>query len=254
MLQLDFAAVPSPHNYVLMLPQNDTERLLGEILVAAGGQVWRDCSAENIATRPDCADVTVTTPEGRQTIAARFVVGADGMHSLVRQAAGIGFAGAANAESFILADVSMHWGLPSDDVMLFFSPDGVMVVAPLPDGRFRIVATLTDAPHEADAGLIQSILRQRGPSRGQAEVTDIGWSSRFRVQHRLADAYRKGPLLLIGDAAHVHSPAGGQGMNTGLVDAVVLGQLLVAVLAGGRAEATLDVYERLRRPAAAEVL
>ncbi|MET3898940.1 2-polyprenyl-6-methoxyphenol hydroxylase-like FAD-dependent oxidoreductase [Devosia sp. UYZn731] len=254
MLQMDFTAAPSPHNYLLMLPQNDTERLLAEALVAAGGQVWRNCAADAVTMQPGGASVAVTAPDGRRDVAARFVVGADGMHSVVRQAAGIGYAGAANAESFILADVDMHWGLPTDDVMIFFSPDGVMVVAPLPDGRFRIVATLADAPEHPDAALAQSILRQRGPRQGQAEVTDLAWSSRFRVQHRLADAYRKGPLLLVGDAAHVHSPAGGQGMNTGLVDAVVLGQLLARVVAEGRPDTSLDAYERLRRPAAAEVL
>lgn len=254
MLRLDFAAVPSTHNYVLMLPQNDTERLLEQLLLAAGGTVRRGCTARAIAVEADIARVQVATPEGVDTIEARFVVGADGLHSVVREAASIGFSGNASPESFILADITMHWGLPSDDVMLFFSPDGVMVVAPLPDGRFRVVATLSDAPAEPDAALVQSILRQRGPTRGPAEVTAIGWSSRFRVQHRLADAYRRGPLFLMGDAAHVHSPAGGQGMNTGLVDAVVLGQLLVRVLVDGQHPASLDAYEQLRRPAAAKVL
>ncbi|WP_375451863.1 FAD-dependent oxidoreductase [uncultured Devosia sp.] len=254
MLQLDFGTAPSPHNYLLMLPQNETERLLGERLIAASGKIWRDCTALAITVQPGGARVTVMTPAGELDIAARFVVGADGMHSIVREAADIGYAGAAHAESFVLADVTMRWGLPADDVMLFFSPQGVMVVAPLPDGRFRIVATVTEAPEHSDAALIQSILRQRGPTQGQAEVTDIGWSSRFRVQHRLADAYRKGPLFLVGDAAHVHSPAGGQGMNTGLVDAVVLGELLAQVVAGGRPDAVLEAYERLRRPAAAQVL
>jgi 2-polyprenyl-6-methoxyphenol hydroxylase-like FAD-dependent oxidoreductase len=101
---------------------------------------------------------------------------------------------------------------------------------------------------------IQALLDSRGPTRNQARVLGLTWSSRFRVHHRLVRAYRKDRLFLMGDAAHVHSPAGGQGMNTGIVDAVVLGQLLGDVVNGVRAEAEFDLYEKLRRPAAQEVL
>jgi 2-polyprenyl-6-methoxyphenol hydroxylase-like FAD-dependent oxidoreductase len=177
------------------------------------------------------------------------------MHSIVRQSAAIGFAGAAYEQSFVLADVEMTWGPGREEVMLFFSPAGLLVVAPLPaPNTFRIVATLDVAPEQPNASDVQALLDARGPSTGGAHVARVLWGSRFRVHHRVADRYRRGRFFLVGDAAHVHSPAGGQGMNTGLVDACVLGRLLVEVISGRQDDVHLDLYERLRRPAAQEVL
>jgi 2-polyprenyl-6-methoxyphenol hydroxylase-like FAD-dependent oxidoreductase len=193
------------------------------------------------------------TASGERHIRARYVVGADGMRSVVREAAGIGFQGEAYGESFVLADVEMDWPLGADEVSLFFSPAGLVVIAPLPGGSYRVVATLDDAPETPSIADIQKLLDARGPSAG-ARVTGIGWASRFRVHHRLADTYRDGPFLLMGDAAHVHSPAGGQGMNTGLVDAIVLGDALTRVLRDGAPDTVLDDYARTRRPAAQSVL
>ena len=102
----------------------------------------------------------------------------------------------------------------------------VEVVAPLPDGTFRIVATLENAPETPGVADVQALLDARGPEARRCRVTDVLWSSRFRVHHRLARSYRNGRLLVMGDAAHVHSPAGGQGMNTGIIDAIVLEQEL----------------------------
>jgi 2-polyprenyl-6-methoxyphenol hydroxylase-like FAD-dependent oxidoreductase len=111
-----------------------------------------------------------------------------------------------------------------------------VVVAPLPDGSFRIVATFDNAPEDLSVSAIQSLLDARGPAAAKATVRELIWSSRFRVHHRLAKSYRDGRLLLMGDAAHLHSPAGGQGMNTGLIDAVVLGQAARGWLADREAE------------------
>jgi 2-polyprenyl-6-methoxyphenol hydroxylase-like FAD-dependent oxidoreductase len=191
---------------------------------------------------------------GKQEIRARYVVGADGMHSIVRRSASIGFNGDSYEDSFVLADVEMDWSHGREDVKLFFSPKGLVVVAPLPAGTFRIVATLADAPERPDVTDIQALLDERGPRSGRTVVKKVTWSSRFRLHHRVADAYRAGRLFIVGDAAHVHSPAGGQGMNTGLVDAVTLGRVLVEVLSRARDESFLDMYEQRRRPAAIEVL
>jgi 2-polyprenyl-6-methoxyphenol hydroxylase-like FAD-dependent oxidoreductase len=97
-------------------------------------------------------------------------------------------------------------------------------------------------------------MNTRGPKGQTIRVGEVFWSSRFRLHHRVASAYRKGNLFLMGDAAHVHSPAGGQGMNTGLVDAVILGRLLIGVIKEGRPPSDLDQYQALRRPAAEKVL
>ncbi|TIU19402.1 MAG: FAD-dependent monooxygenase, partial [Mesorhizobium sp.] len=146
------------------------------------------------------------------------------------------------------------WPVGPTEVSLFFAPAGLVVVAPLPDGSYRVVATMDDAPEKPEIADIQALLDSRGPTKERAQVLDLSWSSRFRVHHRLVRSYRKDRLFLMGDAAHVHSPAGGQGMNTGIIDAVVLGQLLGDVVNGVRPEAELDLYETLRRPAAEEVL
>ena len=175
------------------------------------------------------------------------------MHSAVRAQAGIEFAGASYASSFVLADVTMDWGLPEDEVQLFFSPAGLVVVAPLPGGRHRVVATLDEAPEHPGVTDVAALLDARGPAVGTT-VHSVVWSSRFRVHHRLAETFRRDSVLLAGDAAHTHSPAGGQGMNTGIQDAVDLGDRLAAVLAEGADPALLDGYETTRRPVAAQVV
>ena len=154
----------------------------------------------------------------------------------------------------MLADVRMQWSLGTSEVSLFFSPAGVVVVAPLPDGTFRIVATLDNAPEQPGIADIQALLDARGPTTGQNRIEEVVWSSRFRVHHRVAKSYSAGRFILMGDAAHVHSPAGGQGMNTGIVDAVVLGRLLADVVKGKRPEQDLASYGEMRRPAATKVL
>ena len=243
LLTVRFGELPTRYPYTLMVPQSTTERILLDRLHALGGSVRRP--SEVTGVRQDADGVTVRTADGEE-IRARYLVGADGMHSAVRGFTGIGFTGEAYEQSFVLADVRMDWGLPRDQVQLFFSPAGLVVVAPLPGGRHRIVATMADAPEQPALDDIQALLDARGPSSVPAKVTEAVWSSRFRVHHRLAEHYRDGRIFLAGDAAHVHSPAGGQGMNTGIQDAVEL----AARLAAG----TEDGYEDARRPVAEQVV
>lgn len=254
LLGLRFDALPSPYAGLLMLPQDRTETILREELAKARVEIDWGWAAERIVQTNEGAEADLVSDQQRIRVRARYVVGADGMNSVVRAAAGIGFSGAIYDASFVLADVDMTWEHGREEVMLFFSPEGLVVVAPLPGGRFRIVATLDEAPEQPGVDDIQALLDARGPTRGSAVVSAVHWSSRFRVHHRLAEHYRKGPFLLVGDAAHVHSPAGGQGMNTGIVDACVLGKLLVDVLIHQAGDAHLDQYETLRRPAAQQVL
>jgi 2-polyprenyl-6-methoxyphenol hydroxylase-like FAD-dependent oxidoreductase len=237
-----------------MLPQDVTEHVLIDRLNALGGAVHRGISATAVVQDGDGATVTLVSKAGESVVKARYVVGGDGMHSVVRKAAGIEFEGDAYAESFVLADVDMDWSLGSTEVSLFFSPSGLLVVAPLPNGSFRIVAIFDNAPEKPTMADIQALIDSRGPSAGRNLVKNVVWSSRFRIHHRVAKSYRRGPMLVMGDAAHVHSLAGGQGMNTGLVDAVFLGRLLADVVQGKRPESALDNYESLRRPAATQVL
>ena len=254
LLRLDFSHLPSAFRHMLMVPQSTTEAVLEARLAELGGSVMRGVSATGVTLNEGGATVSLRTATEEGSLRARYVVAADGMHSAVRNAAGIAFDGAAYGESFVLADVKMAWPPGPEEVSLYFAPAGLVVVAPLPDGSYRIVATMDDAPERPAISDIKALLDERGPARQQAQVIEVLWSSRFRVHHRLAETYRKGPVLLVGDAAHVHSPAGGQGMNTGIVDAIVLGEALARVLRDGAPETVLDDYSSLRRPAAGEVL
>ncbi len=254
LVRLDFSSLPARYPHLLMLPQNETERVLAERLAAVGGRVERGWNVRSVEESADGVRVIADCGAVSRTLRSRYVVGADGMHSVVRAAAGIGFSGATYEDAFVLADVDLAWPHGRDDVKLFFSPSGLVVVAPLPGGAFRIVATMDEAPELPSVADVQALLDVRGPTIGRAIVDRVHWGSRFRVHHRVADAYRRGRLLLVGDAAHVHSPAGGQGMNAGLVDAWVLGRILAEVAAGRREAGFLDMYQSLRRPAAESVL
>ncbi|MFD0687086.1 FAD-dependent oxidoreductase [Actinomadura fibrosa] len=251
LLSVRFDGLPTRYPYTLMVPQDVTEQVLLDRLHAAGGRVHRPHEVASLVQDGDGVTATMATGE---TVRARYAVGADGMHSTVREQAGIGFTGDTYAQSFVLADVRLDWELDAREVMLYFAPAGLVVVAPLPGGRHRIVATVDDAPEHPDMADVQALLDERGPRKRPAKVTEVVWSSRFRVHHRLADRYREGRILLAGDAAHVHSPAGGQGMNTGIQDAVALAPLLAAALRDGGSAADLDAYEAGRRPVAASVV
>jgi 2-polyprenyl-6-methoxyphenol hydroxylase-like FAD-dependent oxidoreductase len=241
LLTVPFDGLPTPHPYTLMVPQYETEAVLLDRLRELGGDVHRPWEVDTIVQGDDGVTLTMSTGE---TLGARYAVGADGMDSVVRQRAGIGFSGSAYAESFVLADVAMRWAPGREEVSLIFAAAGLTVVAPLPGGRYRVVATVDDAPPSPDLAFVQRLLDDRAP--GRAEVSSLAWSSRFRVHHRVAEQYRAGRLLLAGDAAHVHSPAGGQGMNTGIQDAYALGQAF--------ATHRLDDYEAQRRPVAQRVV
>jgi 2-polyprenyl-6-methoxyphenol hydroxylase-like FAD-dependent oxidoreductase len=250
LIPVDFSMLPTEYPYSLMVPQATTERLLLERLTELGGAVLRPKTLASL--RQDADGVTATFDDG-DSIRARYVVGADGIHSTVREQAGIGFEGGAYQESFTLADVRLRGDAPADEVILFWAKAGLTVVAPLPGNIFRIVAPVSDAPEEPSAEFIQQLLDERGLGAGRMVVTDVIWGSRFRIHHRVADTYRAGRLLLAGDAAHVHSPAGGQGMNLGIQDGIALADALAAVL-GGAPDSVLDEYSAARRPIAQQVV
>jgi 2-polyprenyl-6-methoxyphenol hydroxylase-like FAD-dependent oxidoreductase len=250
LIPVDFSALPTDYAYSLMVPQATTERLLLDRLTELGGTVIRPKTLTSVVQ--DAAGVTATFRDG-DVLRARFVVGADGIHSTVREQAGIGFEGDVYQESFTLADVRLRGDVPADEVILFWAKAGLTVVAPLPGDIFRIVAPVPDAPEEPSAEFIQQLLDERGLGAGRMVVTEVIWGSRFRIHHRVADTYRAGRLLLAGDAAHVHSPAGGQGMNLGIQDGVALAHALAAVL-GGAPDSVLDEYSATRRPIAQQIV
>ncbi|AHH18268.1 FAD-binding monooxygenase [Nocardia nova SH22a] len=251
LLHIGFGELPCDYPFTLLVPQNVTEELLVRRLESLGGSVIRPCRV--LALAQDGDGVTADLDSG-QRVRARYVIGADGMHSTVREQAGIEFHGAAYPESFVLADAVLGGDVTDEEVRLYFASEGVSVLAPLPGGRHRMVATVADAPAHPDAYHVGLLLKERGPQANPITVQSLVWSSRFRVHHRLADRYRAGRILLAGDAAHVHSPAGGQGMNTGIQDALALADALGAVVVDGASDAVLDAYESARRPIAERVV
>lgn len=246
---VDFDRLPTSYPYTLMISQAVTERMLLDRLIELGGRVVRPCELVGLEQKED--GVVALLGDGTR-IQGRWLVGADGSHSTVRERAGIGFSGGSYGESFVLADVHVTGGVPTEEVVLYFSPAGMVVVAPLPGGIHRIVATVDEAPENPSVEYVQALLDERGPESERAVVKDVVWGSRFRLHHRVADTYRAGRVVLAGDAAHVHSPAGGQGMNAGILDAMGLSDALVEALAGD--EAALDRYGEQRRPVAKQVV
>jgi 2-polyprenyl-6-methoxyphenol hydroxylase-like FAD-dependent oxidoreductase len=250
LVPVDFSDLPTKYPYSLMLSQADTERLLLERVGELGGDVIRPKTLRRLTQ--DADGVTATFDDG-ETIRAGYVVGTDGMHSTVREQAGIGFAGGEFAESFALADVRLGGQAPPNEVILFYAQEGLNVLAPLPGDIFRVVAPVADAPKVPSAEFVQALLDARAFGRGELVVTELLWGTRFHIHHRVADRYRAGRILLAGDAAHVHSPAGGQGMNLGITDAIALGRTLADVARGG-SDGALNAYATAQRRRAEQVL
>uniref|UniRef100_UPI003C7E7853 FAD-dependent oxidoreductase n=1 Tax=unclassified Streptomyces TaxID=2593676 RepID=UPI003C7E7853 len=245
------AAAATPYPDILLLPQYATTALLHRALLAQGGTVEFGATAEQIAQDANAA--TVTTGDGRQ-LRARFVVGADGGGSTVRKAIGAAFEGSTDeADRMIIADARVD-GLSPDRWHVWPRTGGRTTAAcPLPGSDlFQLMITIrpdddADLTEEALAALLR---RRAGRS---LRLHGLTWASVFRPNIRLADRYRNGRLLIAGDAAHVHTPAGAQGLNTGIQDAYNLGWKLQQVLAGAP-DGLLDTYQGERRPVAAKVL
>ncbi|MFF0862758.1 FAD-dependent monooxygenase [Nonomuraea sp. NPDC003560] len=241
-----------PYPTVRMHPQWRTEALLRERLAELGGAV--EHGAELTGFEQDADGVTARLGTGT-TLRARYLVAADGGRSTVRKALGIGFTGQTREEErMVLGDVRVE-GLDREHIHAWVRPGrGMVALHPMAGtDAFQFMAPLRPGatPDLTLAGF-QRLFAERSMLRA-ARVTELLWSSLYRVNIRLADAYRAGRVLLAGDAAHVHSPAGGQGLNTGVQDAYNLGWKLARALTGGPAS-LLDTYEEERRPVAARVL
>jgi 2-polyprenyl-6-methoxyphenol hydroxylase-like FAD-dependent oxidoreductase len=257
----------------LGLPQYETERILTRHLARSGIPVERGVTLSGLSQEADGVSVSLTHADGTMEEAGfRHVIGCDGAHSAVRRALGIGFEGDAMPMTFMLGDVRIGWDLPYGMVfralrMNEAAPPDIFVAVPLPEhGRYRItmVAPSSLAPAGGTAHGIQGEMAGPGLHHLQAAadallpekpvLSGLRWSSLFRISMRLATRYRQGRVLIAGDAAHIHPPTGGQGMNTGIQDAYNLAWKLALVLDGASPEALLDSYEAERRPVGADVI
>ncbi|MHA6761714.1 FAD-dependent monooxygenase [Streptacidiphilus sp. PAMC 29251] len=260
--ELDDTAYP----FAVMIAQRDTERVLEERLVELGGAVERGVRLRALVPEQQLVpgrqrgdglpQATLEHPDGRlEVLTPQWLLGADGAHSTVRTELGIGFTGPQVDVSFAITDARLSTTLADDLSHYCYSPHGAIVLGPMGDGVFRIAVNV---PHDAysDASpppleLFQRLVDER--AAGRTTVDQLLWSGAFRVRVRLAETFRRGRCFLVGDAAHVISPAGGQGMNTGLQDAFNLGWKLAGVIRGDLPASLLDSYDTERRATSHQV-
>lgn len=249
--------VDSPFPFIHGISQHDTEIVLTEHLGTLGGTIERSVTLESFAQDDQRVTSTVRHSDGHtETIRSRWIVGCDGAHSTVRHTLGIAFEGAPYEERVIQTDARVGWPrvVDDDEIIVFLTPTGPVACFPFfADGRYRVLKMFTSEPPEAEPTIetFQALMNTVLP---ETTVTDPEWIVSFKVHHRLAARYKVGRAFLLGDAAHIHSPAGGQGMNTGLQDAHNLAWKL-ALVAHRRAHPSLvDTYETERRPIARELL
>jgi 2-polyprenyl-6-methoxyphenol hydroxylase-like FAD-dependent oxidoreductase len=243
-----------PYPAGLITPQWRVEEALRLRLAELGGAVEFGAALGGFEQSDDSVSAVVVKGGEAETVTARWLVGCDGGHSIVRKEAGIAFDGETReAVRMIVADLQVD-GLDRDAWHMWRHEEGPVTLCPLPStGVFQYQAGVAPGP-DSEVGLanMQAILDRRS-GRTDIRLHEPEWSSLWRANVRLADRYREGRVLLAGDAAHIHSPAGGQGMNTAIQDAHNLGWKLAAV-AGGASPALLDSYAAERRPVAAGVL
>lgn len=255
--RFDMSGLDSPFPFILGLPQYETEALLGELAEGLGVRVERPLALAALEQDTDEVTATLSRPDGEtEKCRAKWVVGCDGAHSAVRRKAGFSHAGPDLKSRFALLDARAELDLTEDGVHVFFHPEGALALFPLPQENYwRVAADLPlgkELPEELDLELFERLIAGRTPLR--AQLSDPLWVSDFSPRERKVDGYRRGRVLLAGDAAHTHSPVGAQGMNTGLGDAHNLAWKLALVVRGDARDSLLDSYTAEREPVATGVL
>jgi 2-polyprenyl-6-methoxyphenol hydroxylase-like FAD-dependent oxidoreductase len=248
-----FAPEESPYPFVAMVPQDVTEKLLVEELRRKGGNIGYETSFVSAVQHDDNVSVTLDQKGQHVEVTAAFVVGCDGAHSAVRHLLNLPFEGGEYNDSFLLADIETNEVLAGNDLQLCPSEFGPVAIFPMSATRRRIVATIEHQEGDAPSlEMVQKILAQRAPSGIEARA--LHWSTYFRIHHRHVAQLRVGRVFIAGDAAHIHSPFGGQGMNTGLHDIWNLVWKLDLFLHGRGNERLLDSYSAERIPVIKNVI
>ncbi|MCB9793804.1 MAG: FAD-dependent monooxygenase, partial [Alphaproteobacteria bacterium] len=253
----DFAIGDTAYPFPLVVSQERTEAALDAGLAARGVTVERPVRLVDFSQDAEGVHARLEHADGREeALRVQWLVGCDGAHSVVRKGAGLSFEGAAYPQDFMLADVHVDWELPDDRVCVFLRSGGTLAVLPFKEpGLVRLIATRASeatADQEPTLEEFEAIFREAVP--GEVRLHDPVWVSRFRLHHRGVDRYRAGRVFVAGDAAHIHSPAGGQGMNTGIQDALNLGWKLGLVCLGEADEALLESYDAERAPVGRRLL
>jgi 2-polyprenyl-6-methoxyphenol hydroxylase-like FAD-dependent oxidoreductase len=246
--------IPSRHPYILDIPQPDTEAVLAQRAHELGVVVERGVTLTALEQHNDGVDVTLRSSAGDEAARVAWVVGADGGHSATRALAGTRLEGGFHGQHFAMADVDIDTPWSRDTIRMSQHPDGMGMLFPLAGERARIMF-LVDPPAagtEPTLAQIQALADER--MDGQVTVRNPRWLTYFEVHHAQVPRYRLGRVLLAGDAAHIHSPAGAQGMNTGMQDAANLGWKLALVARHQAEPSLLDTYNDERHPVGAMVV
>lgn len=242
----DIGTKLSPYPFALSYPQDDHERFLVQKLGELGVEVEWKTRLVRFEQKADGIEAILEKDGQTQCCSADYLCGCDGAHSTVREGLGLTFPGGTYQELFFVADVEGNGPLANNDLNLSFGKESLHLVFPLPrKGAFRLIGIVP--PSAADREQIGfEDVRELVRANVALNVTKVNWFSKYRVHHRVTDRFSVGRSFVVGDAAHIHSPAGGQGMNTGIGDAINLAWKLAAVQAGRATPAILRTYEAER--------
>lgn len=255
-VSLDLARNGTRFPFMLDIPQHQTETLLRARVAELGGTIEDGTELTALADEPAGVIARTRDADGQpRVITAGYAVGCDGAHSRVRHELGLPFRGHPYPQDWLLADVRLDWARPENTVHAFFRADGTPLICfPMRRHRWRLVVPFagdrTSGP--PDLAEIQQLVDQRAPE--PVVASEPTWLASFNCHRRSTDVYRRGHVLLAGDAVHIHTPAGGQGMNTGITDAHNLGWKLALVADGRAPDQLLDTYGAEREPVAEQVL
>lgn len=244
LIDADFSPLPTPYPFLAMIPQRETERVMRKALDALGATVERGITLTALSKDGDGVDVELTGPAGAERVRARFLAACDGAHSTVRHLLDLPFEGHALPERFALADVQLDTALSRDTIRVHLSPDGgAVALFPMRDVWRIIVESPAGMPDPPELAAFQSALAAHAfPAR----IHEAEWMANYHIQQRRVTHMRSGNAFLLGDAAHIHSPIGGQGMNSGIGDAVNLGWKLALVIQDNAPPELLDTYAEER--------
>ncbi len=258
-LDIGFEHLDSPYPFILGLEQFRTEELLSARLGELNGSIESGVELTDFTESRDGVRATLKSSGGGSEEASfRYIVGCDGAHSTVRHRLGLPFEGSEDADHYVVGYVKIDWAMPSNRMFEFNSPEGTIFGIPLPEGRWSVASEydrsqwIHDEDEQPELQELQWLFDRRAPL--PTKLSDPRWMSYYRVNHRQVPSYRVGRAFLAGDAAHVHSPVGGQGMNTGLQDAANLAWKLGFVCRGLSGEELLDSYQSERHPVGRSVV
>jgi 2-polyprenyl-6-methoxyphenol hydroxylase-like FAD-dependent oxidoreductase len=257
-IKIELENLKSTYPFLLDLPQSETEKILIEYLSRFGKAVERGTELLGFSQDEDKVHAVLRNKNGQEEEADfLYLIGCDGSHSTVRHKLEIPFEGSEYPESFVLADVKVTWDKEEDTAHVFLTKEGIMGAFPYGHSRYRIMADIESDSNERKVPeptleQIQAIVDRRGPIN--TKLSDAKWLGGFRSHLRHVTQTRHGRVFLVGDAAHIHSPAGGQGLNTGVQDAFNLAWKLAMVLNNKASKSLLDTFEEERLPVAETVL